>query len=1342
MKNLLIFSFFPAFVPPKSGGEVRVYNFYFELSRFFNITLLSSGHLNSDPETIWHTNNFVEKRIPKDSVFIEQWQQLLPHAGHGDLSGPCIAASGKFATRLHSEYLDAYFNADVIIHEFPFTIYYDIFRGLDDKPRIYNSHNCEYELYKKLHAASASDEISKLVLAVESELLEFSNLVTYCGENDLPAFEKMMPGALPPSAFIPNGMTKTSVSKSSPDGPIKRAVFIGSGHLPNVEAAEFIVAVLAPACPEIVFDVIGSCLPEGDHGNNVVRHGIVDAKKKSALISAADVAVNPMLSGSGSSLKILDFVAHGVPVLSTPVGVRGFDFQDGRHCILAEAGHFSDRLLRLGTSISLAGIADAAKELSFERYSWTAIANKFRNLVDDLVKTEGEESTPSRWVLALNDYDPFTTVGGGATRLQGLYSAIAEWSDVVVLCFSEGSTIDVARISDRIRCVRVPKTTDHIAELNYFIPRFHISVNDIVAFRHAHRNDMLNAIYDVLRMQARVVVCEHPYMVSLPDRCGDRFVYSSQNFEFGLKRELLHWHPDKHELLNDVRRAERLSVMSSALVVAVSEDDAVHFVRGATGAAPVLVVRNGAAHPMPATFANLDAIRGQIGARSAVFLGSSHMPNVDAAKFITEILAPGCPEIEFHLVGSVCDAVQQVPANVRMWGILSDSMKSAVLQQCAVAINPMFSGSGSNVKLADFIGNGLYVISTLFGVRGYPEVVMAHVAIADRDSFAPVLRHALNDRSIGSAGQRYARQAIFSQHLSMHSLAKQFVERLQSLEKPKKRMLFVTYRFTAPTLGGGEAMLLKLIGAVGESDMFDVDVVAPEVTSIGEFGRFGGSYGFDAEVLAPTGLRNVRYMRFPLDHDAPEIGGPLVAAWHAQCEFEKQLYINAKDSLSKPALVWGWGTPDNDGHGNIGRWGFTECGLHLTDRVTVQICAFAPRAAVIRVLDERGIELLHQEVDGHFDLSFDADAGGVEFYVAIGTDISINDARPLAMYVQHIRIDGVDLNLSEPGVVQTDTDALTGFLQMHQAAQSARNRRDIHLTDIRGPHSPDLERFLEGHIKEYDLVVTHNSVFRPAVAAITSAKAANVPSILIPHAHLDDDFYHFPDLQQCALDADLLLAAPKSACEFYQRIGAKQVHYLPAGINISEDFSSADEAEFRSVYGRTEPFFLVLGRKAGAKGYKHIVSEMAGIGPRTNIRLVLIGPDDDNLPIDSSYASYLGLQPRAVVRGALRACVGLINMSSSESFGMVLLEAWLAGRPVIANTACSAFRDLAVNEDNALLVSRDTLGAAIERLASDNALCERLGAAGKKVAKQYAWESICSEFMAYCVQLATRQRHG
>ncbi|MEQ1518584.1 MAG: glycosyltransferase family 4 protein, partial [Usitatibacteraceae bacterium] len=271
----------------------------------------------------------------------------------------------------------------------------------------------------------------------------------------------------------------------------------------------------------------------------------------------------------------------------------------------------------------------------------------------------------------------------------------------------------------------------------------------------------------------------------------------------------------------------------------------------------------------------------------------------------------------------------------------------------------------------------------------------------------------------------------------------------------------------------------------------------------------------------------------------------------------------------------------------------------------------------------------------------------------------------------------------------------------------------------------------------YDIVVTHNNIFRPAIAAISAAKSAGIPSVLVPHAHLDDDFYHFPDVHECAREADLVLACPKAACEFYERIGVRNVKYHAPGIDIGEDFSIQDEDAFLAQFKVRTPFFLVLGRKAAAKGYRHVILEIEKLTKTQEVHLVLIGPDDDGFEVGSTNVTYLGAQPRNVVRGALRACIALINMSESESFGIVLLEAWLAGRGVIANADCSAFRDIATHEENALLVSPSGLGAAMRRLLTDRALSSQLGARGKSTIVKYDWEAICKDFVDQCAELCT-----
>lgn len=139
------------------------------------------------------------------------------------------------------------------------------------------------------------------------------------------------------------------------------------------------------------------------------------------------------------------------------------------------------------------------------------------------------------------------------------------------------------------------------------------------------------------------------------------------------------------------------------------------------------------------------------------------------------------------------------------------------------------------------------------------------------------------------------------------------------------------------------------------------------------------------------------------------------------------------------------------------------------------------------------------------------------------------------------------------------------------------------------------------------------------------------------------------------------------------------------------------------------------------------------------LRVVLIGPDDDAVTLTAPCATYLGRQPREVVRGALLSCLALVNMSTSESFGIVLLEAWMAGKPVVVNKGCAAFHDMAVDEYNALLVDADTLPVALLRLMSDDSLCQRLAQQGQAGLSRYDWMSVGNEFVSHCTGLINNQ---
>lgn len=1361
MKTLLAFCFFPAFRPASSGGEIRLFHLYEALSQHFHIRLItSSGALDSE-QYIEHNPRFHEIRVPKDAAYQAHWDRLSPYAGSGDLSAPALIYSGRDWTRLHEVYLEHYDQADAIIHDFPFMVDFDLMAGLDQKPRIYNAHNCETQLYAALHPDEHSAPLRHLVQQSEQKLLGLVDAVWYCSDSDKQWFQALAPRASYTALFAPNGCVAVpdlvQVTKTVP----QRAVFMGSAHLPNVEAARWVVEHLAPLCPQWHFDLLGSCWPAGSVASNVTAHGVVDEATKRQVLQQATVALNPMQSGSGSNVKVLDYFAHGVAVLSTPMGMRGIQAQHDKQAWMVDLVDFATQLQHIADEAHLAVSVAAQATALVQQYQWDVIAEP---LVADLQQRLALVTRTEPTVLVLNDYDSFLSVGGGAVRTQGLYQTVSTEYTVIFLCLSNRQRLAVRQQTDRITVIEVPKTPEQVElEHSEYLRLAKISVGDLVSSTHILQHRLFMQLYGLLQKQADWVVVEHPYLTPVPIAFDQPYIYSSQNHETTLKRALLAEVPGSDEWLAHVAELEKNAVAKAVATVAVTDEDAQLLSQNQQSGA-IFVVPNGALAPADPDGGELMVAKDMVHEPNALFLGSGHAPNVTAALFIVQQLAPACPQIQFHVVGSVCSRLPAtVPPNVKVWGMVSEGLKTAILQRVQIALNPVESGSGSNIKLADSLANGLFTLSTEFGVRGYSSELAAHYCVADLADFAAVLP-TLYKKNCNTPALRQQRQAIFMQQLSMPAQAKLLLAYLKQQTTPKRRLLFVTYRYTSPALGGAEWMFERLLRAADQSGRYQIDVVTTELSQLRSHQRYLESYSFDDTVAAPVGLKNTRFRRFALDVENSVALLPLVRhAWQAQPQMERALfnYLYQQQRLPSTAtgLAWGWAEPELDADGQVFRWGFIHCALYVAEEGAVVIHGTSPIEQTVRLTDEAGQMYAQQVVQGPFVLTLDQVASG-SLLLQFEQPLNLaTDPRPLAVQLQQLWVNGESIALDQSSLCSIQhLDTEHAFNALAAAAESSRFgvlpngapdevpashlalsaeqqgqdqplSKNIVLTEMRGPHSEALTAFLAEHSKDYDAIITHNSVFKPPIDAVYYAKQAGVPSVLIPHAHLDDDFYHFPDVLQAALDASLVLAAPKAACDFYAARGAR-TGYLPAGIDAHELFEASDVQEFEALCPHVVgPFVLVLGRKSATKGYQQVIDAAAQL--KGQVHVVLIGPDDDGVVVDSPYATYLGRQSRAVVRGALQRCLALVTMSRSESFGIVLLDAWLASKPVIANTHCGAFHDMAVHDHNALLVDETELTAAIQRLLQSPELATRLGQAGQKITIDYDWQTVGEQFLKH-----------
>ena len=201
-----------------------------------------------------------------------------------------------------------------------------------------------------------------------------------------------MPNGVSVETIRPATETRRAAARAELALTAPTAVFVGSGYTPNVEALAFIVDHLAPAQPDVIFLVVGSVGEDiaaaglkHRAGDNVRILGQVSDAQRDQAYEAADLAINPMFTGSGVNIKMLDFLAAGLPTIATPVGARGLLNPGGACFLVDEAESFGACLRRLLDDPALRErLATRGRTLAEDHYDWRRISRSLGELIADL----------------------------------------------------------------------------------------------------------------------------------------------------------------------------------------------------------------------------------------------------------------------------------------------------------------------------------------------------------------------------------------------------------------------------------------------------------------------------------------------------------------------------------------------------------------------------------------------------------------------------------------------------------------------------------------------------------------------------------------------------------------------------------------------------------------------------------------------------------------------------------------------------------------------------------------------------------------------------------------------
>jgi glycosyltransferase involved in cell wall biosynthesis len=165
------------------------------------------------------------------------------------------------------------------------------------------------------------------------------------------------------------------------------ALFVGSLYEPNVEAVAALFEMASKLDrKDLIFLVVGR-VGERFRSNERVRvtGGVADV---APYVAAADLAVNPMRSGGGMQVKLLEFLASGLPTVTTPVGARGLAAKDGEDIMVSELAQFGEALDSLmADDANAARLGVNARRLVESRYGWDAIARERVRLYESLLQT-------------------------------------------------------------------------------------------------------------------------------------------------------------------------------------------------------------------------------------------------------------------------------------------------------------------------------------------------------------------------------------------------------------------------------------------------------------------------------------------------------------------------------------------------------------------------------------------------------------------------------------------------------------------------------------------------------------------------------------------------------------------------------------------------------------------------------------------------------------------------------------------------------------------------------------------------------------------------------------------
>jgi glycosyltransferase involved in cell wall biosynthesis len=366
--------------PVIGGDRLRIFHICKALSELYDITLIS----------LCDSREEVSITLPADGVFKKVVRvYLAPWRSRLNAIGAIFSQTPLQVAYYRSEELRTIVNEEIRSHDIALahlvrTEEYIRNKGIPTIVEMTDAISLNYNRSKRVLGLAGFRPIiysieEKRLLKLERKLLILHNLLSIISHVDA---EYLFGSPLPSKVVVcGNGVDSSDIILNFKLADGFDIAFIGNmSTMQNLDAVEWFASEVLPYLRqfgEFQLRVVGRISRKSRERLEAYEGIVVTGEVKSVVAASSGcfAAVCPMRIGAGIQNKVLEYLALGIPTVTSTIGLEGIDAKNGFHLLVADkATDVAQSLLRLKHEPELAELLSREGRALIKRsYHWKSI---------------------------------------------------------------------------------------------------------------------------------------------------------------------------------------------------------------------------------------------------------------------------------------------------------------------------------------------------------------------------------------------------------------------------------------------------------------------------------------------------------------------------------------------------------------------------------------------------------------------------------------------------------------------------------------------------------------------------------------------------------------------------------------------------------------------------------------------------------------------------------------------------------------------------------------------------------------------------------------------------------